>query len=156
MTCMLAKSLISREMEKLGEQVPLTRMKEMEYTVSTSVHISLEFWLKKKILPSVLQGKIAGRGILLDFFSYAQKNGIKYAPNAYNTVTADDLEKCAQSQGVKFEQGDILFVRMGFIHWYENLATEDEKMALAQPPTKAVGIRQTMEEVEWMWYVPSS
>ena len=71
-------------------------------------------------------------------------------------VTVDDLEKCAQSQGVKFEQGDILFVRMGFIHWYENLATEDEKMALAQPPTKAVGIRQTMEEVEWMWYVPSS
>ena len=154
MTCMLAKSLISREMEKLGEQVPLTRMKEMEYTVSTSVHISLEFWLKKKILPSVLQGKIAGRGILLDFFSYSQKNGIKYGPNAYNTVTADDLEKCAQSQGVKFEQGDILFVRMGFIHWYENLATEEDKMALAQTPTKAVGIRQTMEEVEWMWYVP--
>ena len=156
MTCMLAKSSISRETEKLGEQVPLTRMKEMEYTVSTSVHISLEFWLKKKSLSSVLQGKIAGRGILLDFFSYAQKNGIKYAPNTYNTVTVDDLEKCAQSQGVKFEQGDILFVRMGFIHWYENLATEDEKTALAQPPTKAVGIRQTMEEVEWMWYVPSS
>ncbi len=111
--------------------------------------------MEKIILPAVLQGKIAGRGILLDFFSYAQKNGIKYAPNTYNTVTADDLEKCAQSQGVKFEQGDILFVRMGFIHWYENLATEDEKMALAQPPTKAVGIRQTMEEVEWMWCVPS-
>ena len=43
---------------------------------------------------------------------------------------------------------------MGFIHWYENLATEEDKMALAQTPTKAVGIRQTMEEVEWMWYVP--
>ena len=109
----------------------------------------------KEILLSVLQGKIAGRGILLDFFSYAQKNGIKYAPNAYNTVTADDLEKCAEEQGVKFEQGDILFVRMGFIHWYENLATEDERMAFAQPPTKAVGIRQTLEEVEWMWCVPS-
>lgn len=123
----------------------------------TYLHASfIGILVERNTLPLALQGKIAGRGVLLDFFSYAQQNGISYAPNAYHTVTAGDLDKCARSQGVKFEQGDILFVRMGFIHWYEHLATEDEKMALAQPPTKAVGIRQAMEEVEWMWYVPSS
>ncbi|KAF8187463.1 hypothetical protein BJ912DRAFT_926706 [Pholiota molesta] len=84
------------------------------------------------------QGKIAGRGVLLDFYSYAQANGIDYAPNAYYT-------------GVKFEQGDILFVRMGFVHWYETAATGEEKEALAKPPPRAVGIRQSMEEVEWLW-----
>jgi hypothetical protein len=97
------------------------------------------------------QGKIAGRGVLLDFYLYAQANGIDYAPNAYYTVTADDLDKCAHAQGVKFEQGDILFVRMGFVHWYETAATGEEKEALAKPPPRAVGIRQSMEEVEWLW-----
>ncbi|KAF9473392.1 hypothetical protein BDN70DRAFT_867431 [Pholiota conissans] len=97
------------------------------------------------------QGKIAGRGVLLDFFSYAQENGINYAPNQHYAITADDLEKCAQAQGVKFEQGDILFVRMGFVHWYETAATEEDKQALAQPPPRAVGIKQGMEEVEWLW-----
>ncbi|KAF8971172.1 putative cyclase-domain-containing protein [Flammula alnicola] len=97
----------------------------------------------------VLQGKIAGRGILLDYFSYSQENGVQYAPNDCHLVTAKDLENCAKAQGVTFEQGDILFVRMGFVNWYET-ATKEEKEEFAKPP-QAVGIRQGMEEVEWLW-----
>lgn len=63
-----------------------------------------------------------------------------------------DLEECANAQGVKFEQGDILFVRMGYIHWYEN-ATVEERTETLLAPTRAVGVRQTMEEVEWLWSV---
>ncbi|KAF8149555.1 putative cyclase-domain-containing protein [Crassisporium funariophilum] len=98
---------------------------------------------------NAFQGKIVGRGVLLDYYAYAHERGIKYSPNEHHPVTAKDLESCAEYQGVIFEQGDILFIRMGYIDWYEN-ATEEERQGLSSP-TKAVGIRQGMEEVEWLW-----
>ncbi|CAA7260603.1 unnamed protein product [Cyclocybe aegerita] len=95
------------------------------------------------------QGKVVGRGILLDYFSYAQQKGIN-VPNRHHGITAQDLDECAALQGVSFEQGDILFIRMGFIHWYEN-ATEEERRATQLGPTNVVGMKQGQEEIEWLW-----
>lgn len=96
------------------------------------------------------QGKIVGRGILLDYFSYAQSQGINYAPNQQHLVTAEDLDACANAQGISFQQGDILFVRMGYVDWYNN-ATPEERSEVVSGATRAVGVRQTEEEVEWLW-----
>lgn len=99
---------------------------------------------------SAFQGKIVGRGVLLDYYSFAKEEGISFAPYKHNFITADDLEECAKAQNVTFEQGDILFIRMGFVDWYE-AATDDERRVALEPPTKAVGVKQGLQEVEWLW-----
>ncbi|KAF9568205.1 hypothetical protein CPC08DRAFT_679795 [Agrocybe pediades] len=97
-----------------------------------------------------MRNGIHSRGVLLDYFSYAQKQGKTYVPCTHGYITAEDLEGCAKAQGVKFEQGDILFVRMGYVHWFENAKDEERKEGM-KPPTKCIGVRQGMEEVEWLW-----
>ncbi|KAF9010714.1 putative cyclase-domain-containing protein [Cyathus striatus] len=96
------------------------------------------------------QGKIVGRGILLDYFAFAQSNGIIYSPNEQHLITAAALNACAEKQGVTFEQGDILFIRTGYVSWYEN-ASEEDKAQKFSGPTKAAGVNQGIEEVTWLW-----
>lgn len=92
-----------------------------------------------------------GRGVLLDYLSYSQSKGIVYAPEKQYLVTAEDLEACARVQNVEFRQGDILFVRMGYVSWY-NTATPEERVQAVSGATTAVGVRQTDAEVEWLWF----
>ncbi|KXN90822.1 hypothetical protein AN958_03476, partial [Leucoagaricus sp. SymC.cos] len=82
-----------------------------------------------------------GNGLSLSF-DKPQRNGIH----------AEALEACARAQNVEFEMGDILFIRMGYVDWYEN-ASEKERVdvLLRTYPAKLVGIRQDLAEVEWFW-----
>ncbi|KAJ3562248.1 hypothetical protein NP233_g9690 [Leucocoprinus birnbaumii] len=98
------------------------------------------------------QGKIVGRGVLLDYYSYAKEKGIHYSAVERHLVTAEDLEACAKAQNLTFETGDILFVRMGYVDWYENASEQErtEVLLKAYPPY-LTGIRQEFEEVEWFW-----
>ncbi|GJJ16309.1 hypothetical protein Clacol_010606 [Clathrus columnatus] len=92
------------------------------------------------------QGRIVGRGVFLDYLSYAQSKGITFAPEKQYLVTAEELESCAKLQG------DILFIRMGYVSWYNN-ATPEQRAEAVSGLTKAVGVRQTQAEVEWLWLV---
>jgi len=113
-----------------------------------SIPLSVDKPLRNGI--HTFQGKIVGRGVLLDYFSFAQSQGIKYAPNRQHLVTAASLDACAKAQGVTFRQGDILFLRMGYVQWYEN-ATPEQRTETVSGPTRAAGVQQTEEEVEWLW-----
>lgn len=89
--------------------------------------------------------------MLLDYYAYTQDRGISYAPNDYHEVSASDLDECAKKQGTVLEQGDILFVRTGFVSAYENAAQEDRDAFGRE--ARAAGLRQGMEEVQWLWCV---
>ncbi|KAF5351844.1 hypothetical protein D9756_007724 [Leucocoprinus leucothites] len=98
------------------------------------------------------QGKIVGRGVLLDYYSYAKENGIQYSAVERHLITAEALEACAKAQNLTFETGDILFIRMGYVDWYENASQEErEEVLLKTYPSHLTGIRQEPEEVEWFW-----
>lgn len=56
---------------------------------------------------------VAGRGVLLDYFAYAQRKGIKYNPHDTHVITLDELEACRRDQGTEFKKGDILLIRVG-------------------------------------------
>jgi len=79
---------------------------------------------------------IAGRGILIDYWSYAQKEGIKYDPYTHHEIPYSSLAACAKFQGIdlrpasvggSIQIGDILLVRSGFISAYN--AKSDEERA---------------------------
>ncbi|KAF8576263.1 hypothetical protein K439DRAFT_1397459 [Ramaria rubella] len=113
-----------------------------------SIPLSVDKPLRNGI--HTFQGKIVGRGVLLDYFSFSQARGVTYAAIKQHLITAADLDACAQAQGVTFRQGDILFVRMGYIHWYEN-ATPEERVEATSEPIEAVGVQQAQDEIEWLW-----
>ncbi|KAM5342241.1 hypothetical protein ACJ41O_013207 [Fusarium nematophilum] len=73
---------------------------------------------------------IVGRGVLLDYWSYARKS---YDVNTRHPISADDLKACANAQGVKFQYGDILLVRTGWIETYNNMSQE-ERVKLTEVP----------------------
>ena len=75
---------------------------------------------------------ICGRGVLLDLVEYFTESGTKelpYDPWTTHTITVDDLQACAQKQGVAFRVGDILIIRAGFIQKY-NTVDNDARAAL--------------------------
>ncbi|KAF9886971.1 hypothetical protein FE257_010712 [Aspergillus nanangensis] len=103
----------------------------------------------------VQAGGIVGRGILLDFCSYAQTKNIHYelvGNQASYSITAQDLSACAAAQGVEIRYGDILFVRTGFWVGYNRLS-EEEKAAWSEkePFNTWVGVETSASMARFIW-----
>ena len=62
-----------------------------------------------------------GRGVLLDYWSYAQQHNKTYDPNTTHSISLDELQACANSQGTSFQYGDILMIRSGWVYNYNRL-----------------------------------
>ncbi|KAJ9610450.1 hypothetical protein H2200_005227 [Cladophialophora chaetospira] len=96
------------------------------------------------------RGGIVGRGVLLDFLSWAEEQGISYSPVERYAISAQDLEAVAARQGTEFRQGDILLIRSGFIKWYNEANDEDRRKGTVEGSTWA-GVEGTERSVEWFW-----
>lgn len=58
-------------------------------------------------------GGIAGRGILIDYYTWASGKGIEYNPLSTHAVPLDAVKDIARENGIEFRPGDILFLRTG-------------------------------------------
>lgn len=56
---------------------------------------------------------IVGRGVLVDFYSYAIEKGLQYDPWSFHKISVSLVEEIAIAQGVTFRPGDILLLRTG-------------------------------------------
>ncbi|KAJ5620076.1 hypothetical protein N7510_004060 [Penicillium lagena] len=74
---------------------------------------------------------IAGRGILLDYWGYANANNKVYDPYSSHAISLPELRACASWQGLDLRPsseggsirvGDILLVRSGFVARYGQLS----------------------------------
>lgn len=94
-----------------------------------------------------------GRGVLIDYWSYAQKLGKTYDPNTTHAITLTDLLDCAKEQGSTFQYGDILLVRSGFIEHYNGLST-DARNAMKRESIndyQFVGVGQSEEMFDFIY-----
>ena len=98
---------------------------------------------------------IVGRGVLLDLERYLRQQGTPLDPQSSTIVRKQTLDDCASSQGVQVRPGDILVLRTGWLRWYLEEATPEqrEKMggdamagALVSP-----GIGPADEMAEYLW-----
>ncbi|OQO00725.1 hypothetical protein B0A48_13216 [Cryoendolithus antarcticus] len=76
---------------------------------------------------------IAGRGVLIDYASWAAEKGISYDHFAKYGIPIRDVKAIAASQGVSFVAGDILFLRTGYVKAYRELSAKRK------------------ETTEWLW-----
>lgn len=104
--------------------------------------IGIEQWARRGI---------AGRGVLIDFARFASAQGIAYSAGSRYGISAEELKSAALWQGIKFQPGDILFLRTGWIEWYSSLDLE-QRTQLAEPGgLQAAGLDQSDESLRFLW-----
>jgi kynurenine formamidase len=97
---------------------------------------------------------IAGRGVLLDVARHLEHAGqpLDYTTNAL--ITREVLSACADAQGVSIQTGDILVIRTGWLNWYLNEATAEQKKEMAgdaMTQLKFPGIGPDEEIASYLW-----
>ncbi|PBP16496.1 hypothetical protein BUE80_DR012792 [Diplocarpon rosae] len=80
------------------------------------------------------RGGILGRAVLIDYVSWAEKNGVEYRATECHEISIRDVEADAKEQGVEFKPPDILIIRSG-----------------ARDAREFVGLAGNEESVEWPW-----
>jgi len=97
-------------------------------------------------IQAIAQHGIAGRGVLLDHYAWAQRNGKPYDPVSGYAIPLAELLEVAKDEGVTFQPGDILLVRSGYItRYYELVKSDPGKLeALAHEPCFS-GVEQSEE-----------
>lgn len=92
---------------------------------------------------------IAGRGILVDYADYADRNGIKYEKTKTHQISVEAVRAILAETRTKVQTGDILFIRTGFVQGYLELdqsQREAMKMERQWP-----GLVQSQATAEWLW-----
>ncbi|KAI3588059.1 putative cyclase-domain-containing protein, partial [Fusarium oxysporum f. sp. albedinis] len=97
------------------------------------------------------RGGIVGRGVLLDYPSWADKNNITLTPFETKSITVSTLKEVAESQGTTFQQGDILFIRTGWVRAYDKLSDDECKTLADYKVPPAHGIESSEETLRWLW-----
>ena len=103
----------------------------------------------------------AGRGILLDYWSYVSKKGIQFNPYVRSEISWDELYACGKEQGIDIRPqqaggdvkiGDFLFIRSGFTQAYHGKSSEERAAAALRPSDEQqwAGISNEEKMVDWL------
>jgi hypothetical protein len=99
----------------------------------------------------VEKGGIVGRGVLLDYVTWAEAKGIQVTPFKPVQIPVSTLEEIAASQGTTFKPGDILFIRTGYVRGYNQLPPEEcARLASLQSPP-SIGVESSEAMLRWLW-----
>jgi kynurenine formamidase len=95
---------------------------------------------------------IAGRGVLLDVARYLAEHGRPLDCALSVIITPDDLDACADAQNVELRTGDVLLVRTGWLAWYANETTPEQRRAMSDRAVlRAPGLGPPAETAAWLW-----
>jgi hypothetical protein len=95
---------------------------------------------------------IVGRGILLDYHTWAGKHGISYNPFKRQVISLRELEAVLEEQGTEVKFGDILLIRTGYTVLYNEMTVEQLKEVTGGPrPDGLAGVEAGEEVMKWMW-----
>lgn len=115
-----------------------------EILETDSPRIGVGHWAKKGI---------AGRGVLIDYASWAERTkGLKpdYALTRHR-ITLDDVLTIAEECNIKFQPGDLLFLRVGLPQTWDSMSAQQKKEYSQQETPSHAGIEQSERVVKWLW-----
>ncbi|KAJ5156599.1 hypothetical protein N7492_009402 [Penicillium capsulatum] len=115
---------------------------KLEDLLTTKVN-GIHAWVEK--------GGIVGRGVLLDYAAWAKAKNVPIDAFSTNSISVETLKEVAAFQGTEFKQGDIMFIRSGWVESYSQLPTEKaiELAEITTPP--AIGIESSEKTLRWLW-----
>lgn len=92
---------------------------------------------------------MAGRGVLIDFKSYADAEGITFNPFSGFRIGIADIEAVAKYQGVTFQPGDILIIRFGVTEALGRMSGVEQAAALSS--LSMCGLEGSADMARWLW-----
>ncbi|KAF2000730.1 putative cyclase [Amniculicola lignicola CBS 123094] len=94
---------------------------------------------------------IVGRGVLLDFVSFAKKHKIEYDPLDWYAVSLKHAKQMAQECKFEFQAGDIIFLRTGFTDAFEQATLDQKKSIMSKSPFQYPGFESTFDVLGFLW-----
>lgn len=107
------------------------------------MHTDSPAWVEK--------GGIVGRGVLLDYASWAESKGITVDHFSPYSIPVDTLQEIAISQGTELRRGDILFIRSGWTKAFTQLSEEQMTTLANHAATPALGVASSEKTLRWIW-----
>jgi hypothetical protein len=129
----------------------LSRVAPVSGTVATTAEeiqglqtsrIGMGCWAKKGI---------AGRGILIDYLSWAEKKGVTVNALTQHSVSLDDVLAIAKECNIEFRKGDIFFLRVGLTKTWDSMTLAQKEVYSASPAAPLAGIEQTERVLRFFW-----
>ncbi|KAF5542027.1 cyclase [Fusarium phyllophilum] len=96
-------------------------------------------------------GGIVGRGVLIDWYSWSQRNNISLSPFQTNAIKMSHIHAIIAEENIEFHQGDILFIRVGFTAHYNALSPQEQENFPNCQPGGLLGLEATKESLRWLW-----
>jgi kynurenine formamidase len=93
---------------------------------------------------------IAGRGVLLDVARYLTERGVPYDVELEYPYPPELLDAVAEAQGVRFEPGDLLLVRTGWLGAYQQWPPA-RRAALHWQTAASPGLEPSERMAAWLW-----
>ncbi|CAO2647837.1 Nn.00g087590.m01.CDS01 [Neocucurbitaria sp. VM-36] len=94
---------------------------------------------------------IVGRGVLIDFVSYAARKGIKYDPLDYYAITLEDAKQIAEECNYQFRAGDIILLRTGFTNAFAPATLDTKQAIMEKSPFQYPGLESTFDVLAFLW-----
>jgi kynurenine formamidase len=117
-------------------------MTQEEIISGKTTKLGIQAWAKQGIV---------GRGVLVDFVSYAKRNSINYNPTGFFAVSLSTFKEIAKESNFTFHAGDIIFLRTGFTLAFETAARTEQEMIMSKTPFQYPGMESSVEVLEWLW-----
>lgn len=108
-----------------------------------SVILTYQAWVER--------GGIVGRGVLLDWATWAKENGIPVLPFQTGVVEVSHLKAIISEQKITTQPGDILFIRSGFAEAYNKLDIAEQEAFPDRQPSGLLGLEASRESLRWLW-----
>jgi kynurenine formamidase len=96
-----------------------------------------------------LRGGIVGRGVLIDYHTWAKNNNIHHPAFERTCISTVEIEEIAKTQGVELRPADILIIRTGWTEWYNGASAV--KRNAGTTGDKHIGLEGTEDTVKWLW-----
>ncbi|PSK48649.1 54S ribosomal protein L4, mitochondrial [Elsinoe australis] len=102
-------------------------------------------------------GCIAGRGVLIDYASWAEREGVSFEPLGKDAISYDNLMRALEWQSkqsakpIELRKGDILIVRSGHMKRVSELPAAEERTYALQEAFEITGVEQDERLLQWLW-----
>ena len=121
-------------------------VEDSDITLERGSKLGIENWARRGIV---------GRGVLLDVERYLRDIGQPLDQRSSTIVHKETLEACAKAQNLQLRPADILVIRVGWLRWYLDEATPEERRGIGDDATVTAltspGIGPVDEMAEYLW-----
>ncbi|KAF9885098.1 hypothetical protein FE257_000738 [Aspergillus nanangensis] len=109
---------------------------------TSSQRIGIGYWAQKGI---------AGRGVLIDYLSWAEKRGIHVDGLSRHEVPLDAVLEIAAECNIEFQPGDIFFLRVGLTKTWDAMPEAQRQTYSQQEMPTHAGLEQSERVLRFMW-----